>query len=483
MAGIGFALRALARTDSISSILSAGTHAAIIAAGPWLFTILSLAVISVSVEQQIGVEALATFRAVIIYAFAISLVTTAPASIIATRLVADALWSNEQWRVRPLLFASFLLAAFSAAAGVVLLTLILRLPTQLAIVLGASTLTVAMIWSALGFCGAVRDYWAVTASFGAGLIVAVVFVVGGSFATEDPALLVLGFTAGLMLTWFGLTLRVMATFPDPVTLDGRPSGLLAALAEFRRGSQEYRDLALGALAGTTAVWVDKWVFWMSPVGEAVEGGLIHAPLYDSAMFIASLVMIPSLASFVFRLETEFFERYQRYYGSIKNHGTLSEIETARVRLEADSLEALVLLTIAQAGLCAVLIMTAPLLIGALNLQFSQIAILRFGALAAIFHFIFLATTSFLLFFDRRRTYLLLQLLFFSTNLGFSITTLVLGQDYFGVGYFAACLVSSLAAYVMAATTFNQLNFLTFIGNNPSVRMAAHEARRHALDRA
>jgi uncharacterized membrane protein len=466
MAGIGFELKKLSNQGSISALLSAGGHATVIAAGPWLFTILSLATISVSVEALIGLEVLGTFRALVIYAFAVSLVTTAPVTIVATRLVADSLWARKPERVGTLLFATFLVAAACAGIGAALVAVMLSVPIALAIPLIAATITVALIWVALGFCGAVRDYHAVTIAFALGLVVSVAASILAAAAGGDAAAMAFGFTAGLMVTWLGLTSRVMATFPHPV------ADLQQGLAALRTGAREYGDLALGALAGTAAVWVDKWVFWMSPVGETVKGGLIHAPLYDSAMFIASLVIIPSLASFVAKLETDFFERYQQYYGSIKNHGTLSEIESARQRMSSETLDMLVLITVAQVGLCAVLIMTAPLLVSALNLQFGQIAILRFGALAAVFQFIFIATTSFILFFDRRHVYLGLQLLFFVTNIGFSLLTLWLGRDFYGVGYFAACLVSSLAAYMMATATFERLNFLTFIGNNPSVKASA-----------
>ncbi len=462
MAGIGFELRKLSRQESLSSVLSAGGHAAVIAAGPWLFTIASLAAISMSVERVVGLDTLATFRAVIIYAFATSLVLTAPVTMVATRLLADTLWAKTPQTVRPLLFAALGLSAITVGIGVVGLSLFFRLPADLAVAFASSTMTVALIWVALGFCGAVRDYGAVTAAFLAGLVIAVLGALMAAYLGASAAGMVYGFTSGLMVTFMGLTLRILATFPQPVT------ELRSGLAALSRGFTSYRSLALGALAGTAAVWVDKWVFWFSPVGESVTGGLVHAPLYDSAMFIASLVIIPSLASFVAKLETDFFERYQRYYGAIKSHGTIGQIEDARQRLSAHTLDTLVLITIAQVGMCAVLIMTAPMLVSALNLQFRQIAILRFGALAAVFHFVFIAATSFLLFFDRRWLYLGLQVLFFTLNLTLAMLTVYLGQDFYGVGYFVACLASSGLAYILATATFHNLNFLTFIGNNPSI---------------
>jgi polysaccharide biosynthesis protein PelG len=475
MAGIGFELRKLSRQESLSSVIAAGGHAAIIAAGPWLFTIAALATISLTVERFVGLDELANFRAVIIYAFATSLVITAPVTMVATRLVADALWSKQPERVRPLLFAAFALSIVLVGIGVIGLSLYFRLAFDLVLAFAASTMTVALIWVALGFCGAVRDYNAVTNAFLLGLFIALLASIIAAAGGLGASGMVHGFTIGLMVTFLGLTSRIMATFPQAVS-DFR-SGIDALLGGFR----SYRTLALGAAAGTAAVWIDKWVFWFSPVGESVGAGLVHAPLYDSAMFISSLVIIPSLASFVAKLETDFFERYQRYYGSIKSHGTLVQIEDARRRLSAHTLDTLVLITIAQVGLCAVLIMTAPMLVQALNLQFRQIAILRFGALAAVFHFIFIAATSFLLFFDRRWLYLALQVLFLMLNLTLSIITVSLGQDYYGVGYFIACLVSSFLAYMMAVATFENLNFLTFIGNNPSIIPSESHAKRPWYD--
>ena len=114
MAGIGFALRSLARQESLSALVKASGHAAIIAAGPWLFTIFSLATITALVERIVGGDTLATFRAIIIYAFATSLVLVAPVTIVATRLVADELWRHETGKVRALLIAGFMYAIASS---------------------------------------------------------------------------------------------------------------------------------------------------------------------------------------------------------------------------------------------------------------------------------------------------------------------------------------------------------------------------------
>ena len=462
MAGIGFALRTLGRQETLSALVKASGHAAVIAAGPWLFTVFSLATISGLAEQIVGQATLASFRAVIIYAFATSLVLAAPITIVATRLVADQLWQGETGKIRALLISGFVLAIAAVAPGVAGLVYYFAVPMRLAGALSATTAVVAMIWVVLAFCGAVRDYKGITWSFLIGLVVAIAGATGAALGGLGAGAMAWGFTTGLSLTLASLTVRVLQTFP------GATAAPFAALGDLVRGLKTYGDLALGALFATAGVWVDKWVFWFSPEGQTVSGGLIHAPLYDSAMFIASLVIIPALAQFVVKLETEFFDRYQHYYGTIQTHGTIDQIEAARVRLQGFSLESLVLIAISQVALAAVLVLAAPAIVDVLNLQFRQIAILRYGALGSVFIFIFIAATSIIVFFDRRRIYAALQALFFSLNLVLTALTVHWGEDYYGVGYFAAAFIASAVALVVAEQTFVKLNYLTFIGNNPSV---------------
>ncbi len=483
MAGIGFQLRRLMRQDTISSMIAAAGHAAVIAAGPWLFTIFALASISFIADQISGREVLANFRAIVIYGFATSLVMAAPVSIVATRLVGDALWLKRPGDVRGLLLASYVAALPLIVIGVGIVSLLLKLDGPTTLALAGAAMLVSLIWVSLAFCGAVRDYRGVTLSFLAGLIIALLATVAGAILGLGAAGLAWAFTGGLTVTLFGLTGRIFATFPQA------PGPLATSLARIRSGARRYHRLMVGSFLGAAGVWGDKVVFWLSSEGSRLENGLLHAPAYDSTMFIASLVIVPALSSLVMSLETGFFDRYQQYFATIANHGTLHQIEAARQRLARYTLEHLALITLSLAGLAAIVILTAPIIIDALGLQFRQIAILRYGALGAVFHFVFIAATSILLFFDRRRRFLLLQALFFALNVGLAAVSIRLGEDYIGAGYFAACLISGAVAYVMAERTFERLNFLTFLGNNPSIigtggaRSPWVEALRRRLRRA
>jgi polysaccharide biosynthesis protein PelG len=51
----------------------------------------------------------------------------------------------------------------------------------------------------------------------------------------------------------------------------------------------------------------------------------------------------------------------------------------------------------------------------------------------------------------------------------------LGASYLGLGFLAASAISALIAYLALARTLHRLDYLTFIANNPAVRIHGREA--------
>ena len=69
MAGIGFGLRRLIHQGNLSGLFGGYLFSALITAGPWLFTILSLGSIVLFGNQLLSPDELSRFRLVIIYNF------------------------------------------------------------------------------------------------------------------------------------------------------------------------------------------------------------------------------------------------------------------------------------------------------------------------------------------------------------------------------------------------------------------------------
>lgn len=459
MAGIGFELRKLLRQDDLLGIVRGYGHSAWTATGPWLLTILMLGGIVFLGTPHAATRVLAEFRLIVIYNFAFSLVVAGPVAMVTTRYLADAIFLKRVEDAPSLLLGCMtLVLAVSAPIVVPFYFYWADLDNTLATISTINFFTIAAIWLVSTFLTALKDYAAVTRAFMFGAMLAL-----GSVAVlariASATAMMFGFTAGLALILFLLVARVYAEYPYAAVSPFRFSGY------FRR----YWELALSGFVYNAAIWVDKWVMWFAPEAEVVRSGLISYPDYDSAMFLAYLSIVPSIAAFVLSIETDFYESYLRFYKRIQHHASFAEIEQAHGDIVSSILRGARMFVLLQGSICVVTVLTAPRLFTLLGINFAQIGMFRIGVLAAFFHVLFLALSITLSYFDLRRTALRLHVLFLVTNGLFSWGTLHLGFSYYGYGYFLAAVTTFVATFLAVAHYLNRLPYQTFVGNNASVR--------------
>ena len=470
MAGIGFALERLYRSASLGDRIASFAHASIVAAGPCLLAVVAIWLIGASINELEGRTTIATFRAVIIYSFALSFVITAPVALVSARLISDKLHDRAVAPITGIMLAGLLFSvALTIAIATALFGFALGLEWLAAMAAIADCALIALIWVACLFCSVTRDYTSVTAYFAAGMAVSVLAVTLGYTLRPDLETMLWGFNLGLGVTLFGLLSRIFSTFPFAVISIERPSGeLLAAVLR-------YWPIALGGLCGAMGAWADKWVVWLSPYGTQIQYGLLHAPLYDSAMFLSYLLVVPAYAAFIIHLEVRFFRNYRLFYSSILEHATLAQIKAHSSRLREETIASLSAITVPQLVLSALIALCAPAMVDVLDMQFRQVGMLRFGLIGAVFQFLFITCSSLTLYFDRRLMFLLLQLVFLALNAGVTLMLLPFGFNYLGLGFLAASVISALIAYLALARTLFRLEYLTFIANNPAVRIRRRAA--------
>jgi uncharacterized membrane protein len=458
MAGIGFALRKLTRRDDLLGILQGYAHSAVISSGPWLFTILSLAGINLFSTSLVSLDQLITFRVIIIYNFAFSVVFTAPITMVATRYLADAIFKQRvddapgmMLVVLGLCYGVSLLAAGPFYLGYS------GLPLPVALGALANFILIAGVWGVSLFLSALKDYTSVTLSFAVGMSLALAgcIALAGPFGTAG---MVWGFSFGLALIQIALIARVLSEYPYPVL---QP---FAFLGYFRR----YWDLALIGLVGQFALWADKWMMWFAPERTLVAGTMPVYAAYDAAMFIAYLTIVPGLMVFTVNIETQFFERYQAFYADIQAHATYQLIQRNHRILVLSLLVGVRNLIILQGGVTALALLTAPQIIDLLNLNYSQIGVFRLGILGAFFQVMLMFCTVLLSYFDLRRRNLMVQLIYFIANLVLTWVFSSIDFVWYGYGYFLASVIACCAAYLMAADAILRLPYIAFVHNNPSI---------------
>lgn len=458
MAGIGFALQALAKRNTLSAGFAAFILSAVVSVGPWLFTVLAVAGINMATVSQTGLTALAEMRIIIIYNFAISLVLSGPVAMIATRLLADGLYAKNMAAAPGALFAALgVVLVTQAPIAIGLYGFWAELETEVRLVAIASYLIVACLWVVAVFLSALKDYLAISTAFATGLLVS--FVLALSLASFGPGGLLGGFSAGLALTLFVLIARILAEYPTPAVH-------FSLLFKYVR---KYPEIALSGLVYNAGIWVDKWVMWAAPEAVWPASKLVSYPAYDGAMFAAQLTMVPSIALFVFAVETKFFAEYRKFYRTIERHGTLSKITGAHLDIVNTLSRSAASLGALQISLALFVIVLSPVMLDVLDLHAGQLGMFRLGVLGSAFHALFLFLSIVLAYFDLRRAVLWLQLTFLGLNAGGTALTLMLGFSWYGYGYFAASVIAACIAGALVSDAVARLPYLTFVSNNPAIR--------------
>ena len=123
-------------------------------------------------------------------------------------------------------------------------------------------------------------------------------------------------------------------------------------------------------------------------------GLVYAPLYDSAMFMSFLVVVPALAAFIIHVETGLYTNLTRFLDLVLQNGTLEEIQAAADRLSLLIRSSVLHLFIVQAAVSVCAILALPLIVQTFGMQFRQIPIMRLGLLGSVFHLILLLGAPF-----------------------------------------------------------------------------------------
>jgi polysaccharide biosynthesis protein PelG len=456
MAGIGFVLRELQRKETMVGTASSLGHGMIVAAGPWIFTVVSLALIHRGTSALLTSSDGYDFRSFIMYAFAISLVATAPVVNVSVRLTSNDIYRRTFTMVRSRYLAALTASCLaSAALAIAVHTLLFSLsPPDLLIAVG-STVVVSMVWPTLAFCGAVRDYKGITAGFAAGMLISIVGTIWAARHALGMQFMIVMYLCGLSIIFFVLASRILLTFPD------QTGSLGAQLAELGDGLQEHWMLAAGSLLSIAAVWADKWIMWFGPAQVRLSNGLVSAPSYDGAMFLAYLVMIPALGMFVTAIETSFFDNSRRLLDSIEGKAPLGRLERLAGALEKQTYRTIREVLITLGALCVLAILLSPSAVSWIGLRYEQLGVLRLGILAAFFQFMFLACSSIVLFLDRQAAFLALQLSFFVLQAFFTLMSIYLGPHYFGFGHLLACAMSAVISMSVLERTLGKIIYLTF----------------------
>jgi polysaccharide biosynthesis protein PelG len=211
------------------------------------------------------------------------------------------------------------------------------------------------------------------------------------------------------------------------------------------------------------IWADKFLFWYNPhTSHAVLGFMRASVIYDMPMFLAIITMIPGLAVFLFRMETDFVENYQRYYMTIQAGGDLDQIRERHILMIESARAGIFDIAKVQAMVILLIFIVGPEIMTSLGISKTYLYLFRIDVISTGLLVIFLGMQNVLFYLDRRHQALLVNVVFFSLNVIFTLISFKLGAFYYGYGFAAALFVSNLVTMLLLNFDFKDLEYETFM---------------------
>ena len=453
MAGIGFELRRLLQKETLAGRLQAYVFSAVIGSGPWVLSIVAiLAIAMLTASGRNASVFVSEFQVSLTYLMAFSLILSGLLQLMFTRFIADRLFDGHADIVLPNLFGALLVtvlvSGFLALLGVTLWIEGSRL-YRLALFMGFVILNA--IWIVVIFASAIKAYKRILLVFfmGYGTTVLMAYLLR-SAGVEG---LLMGFVVGQGLLLFALLSMVIREYP---------SKQLLAFGFLER-RQIYPSLIATGLFYNLGAWIDKFIFWLHPdTGTLVTPALRASPLYDLPIFLSYLSLIPGMAVFLIRMEADFAEQCERFFSTIKNGGTLRDIQTAKASMVESVRAGLVNLLKVQGAVTLTLLVMAGDILHFLGITDIDRRILNLHLIGVALQLLFISILNVFYYLDKRQDALKVCLFFLLSNAGLTVAFMPLGQPLYGLGFALAMGLTAAFSLFLLSRRLRLLEYETFM---------------------
>lgn len=448
MAGIGFQLRRFTQEGTLRGFLKGYYNAALVAAGPWVLTVISLIAIGYLMRQNAARTDL--FLETIIYIYAFSLITTAPFQLIVTRYLADQLDAQKLTAHIPsFLSVGIVSSIFHYVIGLIFFAQV-EVSWSYAMISAALFAMVSLVWLLLAFVGAVRAFHLVATSFTAGTVVSILSAYYLGLTIGDVGYILGMLIGNSIIVVIGLT-ALAREFDSTVAFN------FEWLSFFKKAP----SLAIAGGVYYMAIWSSIMIYWFT-VGDPVQPHVLYAyePL-DLASFYAQMTILPAVIIFYVHNETNFYEDYRGFYNSVMTKKNLATIEKQKDILVENLKDALVNLTLIQAVVTFSTVCFARPIQQALEMSDLERQLFVNMTLGAFPQAILLFVMVIMFYFQLYPEAAITAGVALVGCLGVGTWTLYAGENTYGLGLLGGTLLGLVVGFYLLFNRINRLEYRTF----------------------
>lgn len=453
MAGIGFELKKILNKNSLLSIVEAYGLAGVIGSGPWVVSILALLCIGLlSVSMQTSASVIIQFLIIVTYMMAGSLIVSGIFQLMLTRLVSDLIFEDQEQRIVANLFGAMLVTTLlgaCAAFGVLSLSPNIDLTTK--IVMLMSFILLCNQWLTIIFLSGMKEYYQIFFTIAASysLMVLLTYLVN----PETLGSLLLIFMICQAILTFSFLFSIIRNFP--------PKQLVSF--DFLNSKKTFYSLLFCGLFYNLGVWLDKFVFWFrAETSHQVVDVFRASYIYDVPIFIAYLAIVPGMAVFILKMETEFASKCLAFYDALRKGATYQSIVLLKNDMTLACQQSIYYIFKVQGVTCMLLLLFAKDILILLNIDVSYLHLLYVNLVGVSLQVLVMAILNVMFYLDKRYEALGLTVFMAATNFILANLSISLGPMFYGYGFAVTMMLTTLIGMIVLDNTFAKLEYNTFM---------------------
>lgn len=453
MAGIGFELRKYLDDDSFTGTMKAYGFAGLISAGPWVLSILGVMLIGiVAVSQKLGGQEVKQFTTSVTWIMGASLSLTGLLQLVFTRFIADRLFEGKDRIVNPNLFGAILLTSVcSLALGIILAFTLFSESFAYELLMIANFVTLSNIWIVVIFVAGLKRFKLILVAFAFGYGATVAF--SALMMPFGLTGLLTGLLAGHGVLLFMMLAVIIPEYPveESVRMD------------FLERKQIFPVLIFIGFFYNLGIWSDKLIFWLYPgTSEAVIGPLRSSVIYDLPIFLAYLSIIPGMAVFLLRIETDFAEAYEGFFNAVRGNASLREIEKLGNEMVVSVREGIYQIIRIQGITVLLLYLMGPKIVQWLGISDKFVHLYYIDLVGVAAQVLMLAVLNVAFYLDKLRDALILTATLLITNTVFTLVTIKLGPVFYGYGFGLSMTLTAFIGIYLVSREMDNIEFRTFM---------------------
>ncbi|MCQ1056966.1 exopolysaccharide Pel transporter PelG [Photobacterium sp. ZSDE20] len=453
MAGIGFELRKILKRNSLLSMLEAYGLAGLISSGPWVLSILALLTIGIiSIGVVFPTHVIVQFLVIVTYLMAGSLIISGLFQLLLTRFISDLLFAEHDNRIVPNLLGSMLVTSIIAAmVGIPVLALSETITPAEKIAIFTSFILMCNQWLIIIFLSGMKEYYRIffTMMFSYGLMV-ILSIFLPPFGLLG-LMIIFGFCQAILT--FSFLYHVIRDFPANELVS----------FEFLSHKKTFFSLIFCGFLYNLGVWLDKFVFWFrDETSHQVIDVFRASYIYDLPIFIAYLAIVPGMAVFMLRMETDFADACLKYYDAVREGATLDSIYLLKDKMVLACQQSIYEIFKVQGLTLALLILWAEDILNFLNIDLSYLHLLYVDLVGVSLQVLVMAILNVMYYLDKRYSALFLTLLMAVGNFVLAHVSINLGPVFYGYGFAVTMLATTIIGLVMLDSQFDDLEYQTFM---------------------